>query len=77
MTQAPQLDTIGCAPGRRQVDDGEPRMAERHAGLGVGPHAMRVGAAMIERRRHGAAERFQLLRAGSALEVQEARDAAH
>jgi len=32
---------------------------------------------MIERRRHGAAERFQLLRAGSALEVQEAGDAAH
>ena len=62
---------------RRKIDDGEPRMAERDAGLGVRPHAMRVRPAMVERRRHGAAERFQLLRAGSALEVQEAGDAAH
>ena len=52
-------------------------MAERHAGLGVRPDAMRVRPAMVERRSHGAAERFQLLRAGSALEVQEAGDAAH
>ena len=63
--------------GRRQIDDGEAGVTEHHAGIGVGPQAMRIGAAMIERRRHGAPERLQLLRAGTALKVQEPRDAAH
>ena len=57
--------------GRRQIDDGKPGVAEHHAGVGVSPQAMRIGAAMIERRRHGAPERLQLLRAGAALKVQD------
>ena len=67
----------GLGACRRKIDDGEPRMAEHHPGLGVGPQAMSIGTAMVERPRHGPPERFQLLRAGAALEVEEARDATH
>ena len=44
------------AAGGREVDDGEPPVAERHAGPGVGPGPGVVGPAVAQRVRHGAGD---------------------
>jgi hypothetical protein len=53
--------------GRGQVDDGKPGVAEADTRIRIDEDASRIRPSMSELRRHGARNRFELLRAWATL----------
>ena len=68
---------MGWAPGGAQIDDGKPRMAERHTGRLIHPHPLGVGPPMAQRAGHARGQRLQLIVAGTPLGIEKPRNSAH
>ena len=60
-----------------EIDDGEPALTERHAGLGLDPDRAGIGTAMPHRLDHGFADRAQRRTRGRRAPIDHARNAAH
>ena len=63
--------------GGAQIDDRQPRMAQRDAGLRVHPHAAGIRTAMVQRARHAGGERAQRVVARPPFGIEKPRNSAH
>src|SRR5665811_1732266 len=63
--------------GRTEIDDREPRMAQRHTRLLVHPDALRIWPAMAQSHGHACGKRLQLVVAGAPLWITKSRNSAH